>query len=146
MYWRFDFDIVTPGNNLVREFNKPPLFDDTNYHDKIYEIRRPKDPARHRRWEISNTRTRDTYGLFPGPNDGTLDSYGVGDLWVLRYHPSEIDDCPNPGTMADIDKFLNGELVRDKDVVLWYGAHFTHDQAHGETSHIVGPDIRPLRW
>ena len=36
---------------------------------------------------------------------------------------------------ANIDKFLNGELMEDKDVVLWYGAHFTHDQKHGGNSY-----------
>ena len=65
---------------------------------------------------------------------------------MLRYHPGEIDDFPAPGMRANIDKFLNGELMEDKDVVLWYGAHFTHDQMHGGATHIVGPDIRPLRW
>ena len=24
-YWRFDFDLRTPGNNVVKEFNDPPL-------------------------------------------------------------------------------------------------------------------------
>src|SRR5215210_6319679 len=26
VYWRLDFDIVTAENNVVREFNSPPLF------------------------------------------------------------------------------------------------------------------------
>jgi hypothetical protein len=26
------------------------------------------------------------------PNDGASTTYGIGDLWVLRYHASEIDD------------------------------------------------------
>lgn len=157
VYWRLDFDIVSPGNNLVREFNEPPIIGTSNYHDKIYEIRRLKDLSHKRRWEISNTRKGDTYSLIPGSNDGTSDSFGVGDLWVLNYHGNELDDgVPRlNGLTADdtrerIDKFLTGENVKNKDVVLWYGAHFKHDQNHegggGRESHIVGPDIRPIRW
>jgi hypothetical protein len=76
--------------------------------------------------------------LFPGPNDGTMGAYGVGDLWVLRYHGDELDDGVPDGfvlgtaaeTMAYLDdKFVNGELVKDKDV-LWYASHFRHDQNH----------------
>jgi hypothetical protein len=150
VYWRLDFDIVSAGNNIVREFNKPPIFPGQNYHDKIYEIKRPKDSSRSRHWEVSG-RTGETYGLFPGSNDGASDNFGVGDLWVLKYHSNELDDgvpfVMDFSARANIDKFVNGEPVKDKDVVLWYGAHFTHDQSHeGGGDHVVGPDIRPLKW
>jgi len=52
VYWRLDFDIVTAGNNLVREFNNPPIFPGQNYHDKVYEIKRPTDSSRNRHWEF----------------------------------------------------------------------------------------------
>lgn len=151
VYWRLDFDIVTAGNNLVREYNNPPLFGSSNYHDKVYEIRRPRDPGHRRHWEISNTRTGSAYSIVPGPNDGVSDSFGVGDLWVLKYNANEIDDggerVADVSAKANIDKFKNGELVKDKDVVIWYGAHFRHDQTHeGGGSHVVGPDLIPLRW
>ena len=153
VYWRLDSDIVTAGNNAVKEFDKPSIIGNSNYHDKSYEIRRPKDSSHERHWEVSNLRTSDTYSLTPGPNDGASDAFGVGDLWVLRYHPNELDDGvaitagTADATRANIDKFLNGEPIVDKDVVIWYGAHFKHDQNHeGGGSHIVGPTIRPLRW
>jgi Copper amine oxidase, enzyme domain len=153
VYWRLDFDIGGPGNNMVREYNNPPIFGTSNYHDKMYEIRRSKDSSRQRHWEVSNTRSKETYALIPGSNDGTSDAYGAGDMWVLRYRFNEVDDgVANTGgsaaqTRANIDKFVNGEPVKDKDVVVWYGAHFKHDQTHSEGgSHVVGPDIRPLRW
>jgi Cu2+-containing amine oxidase len=153
VYWRFDFDIVTAGNNIVREYNDPPLFPHSNLHDKIYEIRRLKDPSRKRHWEISNTRTRHTYALIPGPKDGTSTAFGVGDLWVVQFHANELDDGVSlthgtpAQTKADIDKFVTSESVKDKDVVVWYGAHFRHDQSHGEHGdHIVGPDLHPVRW
>jgi hypothetical protein len=155
VYWRLDFDIGTAGNNIVREFNKPPIMGSSNYDYKLYEIKRPNDAYFHRHWEILNTRSEKSYALIPGSNDGESDAYGVGDLWVLRYHADELDDGVPKSvvwgsaaeTMAHIDKFINGELVRDKDVVLWYAAHFKHDQNHGGGGgHIVGPTIRPLNW
>jgi hypothetical protein len=42
---------------------------------------------------------------------------------------------------------VNREPVLDQDVVVWYGAHFTHDvRAHEEVPHIVGPDLVPVNW
>jgi hypothetical protein len=153
VYWRLDFDIVSAGNNLVREFNHPSIFPGTKYHDKIYETRREKDSGHHRHWEISNTRWRGGYALIPGPHDGVADDFGVGDLWVLKYHPSEIDDgvefTRTINAKANIDKFKNGEIVKDQDIVIWYAAHFKHDQSHEqdpEHGHVVGPEIKPLRW
>lgn len=155
MYWRLDFDIVRAGNNLVREYNDPPLSPSSKYHDKVYEIRRPNDRSRHRHWEISTTRFRhETYALIPGSNDGTMDEYGVGDLWVLKYNPGELDDGvaitggSAAATMEHIDDFMKKrELVRDQDVVLWYAAHFKHDQnIPGHVNHVVGPDLVPLKW
>ena len=68
-----------------------------------------------------------------GENDGDADSFGVGDLWVLRYYGgTEIDDGVTSvgGTpeqcKAHQDNFLTGENVENKDVVIWYAAHFTH--------------------
>ena len=42
--------------------------------------------------------------------------------------------------------FRNGEPVANEDVVVWYGAHFTHDVTGPEVSHIVGPDLVPHNW
>jgi len=72
---------------------------------------------------------------------------------VVRYHDNELDDGVTvvggsaSETKANIDMFLTGEPVKNEDVVIWYGAHFKHDQVHElGASHIVGPTIRPLRW
>lgn len=76
----------------------------------------------------------------------------MGDLWVLRYRGSEIDDgvvAVGPLYEAGLDAWVNGESVDNKDVVIWYGAHFTHDLAHeepGEFGHIVGPTLKPVKW
>jgi hypothetical protein len=149
VYWRFDFDLRTPGNNLVEEYNNPPIFPNTNWHKKVYEIKRYRDYGRHRKWRVSNTQSGEMYEVIPGPTDGVADTYGRGDVWVVRYHPTEIDDGGSgPGTEAGIDKFVNGELVENQDVVVWYGAHFRHnvlEQGPGEC-HEVGPTLSPVHW
>jgi len=150
VYWRFDFDIRTPGNNVVREYNNPPLFPPSNWHTKRYEIKRLRDPGRNRKWEIKNASTGEGYTLIPGPNDGVADSFAKGDVWILRYHGQEIDDgvaALGPPYEAGLDRFINGELIEKQDVVIWYAAHFTHIVTPEMTgNHIVGPDLIPFRW
>ena len=157
VYWRFDFDIRTPGNNRVREFNDPPLFGGSNWHDTLFEIRRPRDFARKRRWRILNTASGEAYDIIPQTADGVATQapdhpFGRGDAWILRYRGSEIDDgsvATGPPYEADIDRWVNGEAVHNHDVVIWYGAHFTHDVNHdgpAQHGHIVGPDLKPVKW
>jgi hypothetical protein len=148
-YWRFDFDIRTAGNNLVQEYNNPPIIPNTNWHKKVYEIKRYRDYGRHRKWRVSNTQSGEAYDIIPGPADGVADAYGRGDLWIVRYHGNEIDDGGSgPGTEAGIDKFINGELVENQDVVIWYGAHFRHNvqEQGGAECHEVGPTLSPVQW
>lgn len=157
VYWRFDFDIRTPGNNRVREFNDPPLFGGSKWHSKSFEIRRPRDFARKRKWRVENTRTGEAYEIVPNPTDGVATAmpdwpFGRGDVWILRYRGSEIDDgviAVGPPYEAGLDSWVNGEAIYNHDVVIWYGAHFTHDvNRHGpaQHGHIVGPDLIPVRW
>lgn len=157
-YWRLDFDIRTAGNNLVREFNDPPLFGGSNWHDKSFEIRRPRDPARNRKWRVLNKASGEAYEVIPGRDDGVATAspdwpFPRGDLWILRYRGSEIDDgavATGPPFEAGLDAWRNGEAIDGADVVVWYGAHFTHDvaarEAAGQFGHIVGPDLRPVNW
>ena len=146
-YWRLDFDIRTAGGNRVREFNDPPL-GGSNWHTKSWEIRRYNDAARNRRWLVENVATGEGYELIPGATDGTAlgDAFARGDLWVLRYRGSELDDgvVATSPCEADLDRFVNGEAVSNHDVVLWYAAHFTHSP--GDHGHIIGPDLRPVNW
>jgi hypothetical protein len=157
VYWRLDFDIRTAGNNVVREFNNPPIIAGSNWHDKIYEIRRPRDPAHSRKWRVENKATKEAYDIIPGPHDGVATAmpdwpFPRGDVWILRYRGTEIDDgvvATGPPYEAGLDPWINGELINGADVVVWYGAHFTHDVAHdppGTFGHIVGPDLKLVRW
>ena len=80
------------------------------------------------------------------------DAYGVGDVWVLRYRGKELDDgqefTTDPAlSRAGIDKFITGESVDGRDVVIWYAGHIHHDKAHPDPAgHIVGPELRPFNW
>jgi hypothetical protein len=151
-YWRLDFDIMTAGNNVVEEYNNPPIIGSSNWHTKRFEIRRPRDAGHQRRWRVRNKGTFRGYSILPGGHDGTADAYGVGDLWVLRYHGNEIDDgqgfTSDPAlSRAAIDKFVNGESVDGRDVVIWYAGHFSHDEAHPDPAgHVVGPELVPFNW
>ncbi|GAC1543117.1 MAG: hypothetical protein NVS3B16_08980 [Vulcanimicrobiaceae bacterium] len=151
-YWRLDFDILTAGNNVVEEYNNPPIFGGQNWHTKKFEIRRPKDAGHQRHWRVRNKGTFRGYTLTPGGHDGVADAYGEGDLWVLRYHGNELDDgqgfTTNPAlSRAGLDKFVNGESVDGQDVVLWYAGHFKHDESNPDPlGHVVGPELRPFNW
>jgi hypothetical protein len=157
VYWRFDFDIGTRANNEVREFNSPPIVGSSNWHTHQFEVMRRRNPQRSRRWQVRNLQSGDAYTLIPGPDDGTADAFGRGDVWILRFHDGEIDDgisaapsqagASQANAPANIGRFVNGEDVSDQDVVVWYAAHFVHDvgeeEAHG---HYVGPVLRPAQW
>lgn len=148
VYWRFDFDIGTPENNVVREFNSPPIRPPSNWHTNRWEVRRPRNPARSRRWQVENSTTGDAYTLIPGASDGVADTFGRGDVWILQYHDSEIDDGVARLTLpaeAQLDRFINGESTYNQDVVIWYAAHFTHN-VQEEPGEYVGPVLQPAQW
>jgi hypothetical protein len=153
VYWRLDFDIITAGNNVVEEYNNPPIIANSNWHTKHFEIRRPRDAGHQRHWRVRNKGSFRGYSILPGGHDGTADaSYGLGDVWVLRYHGNEIDDGQSFTTdpalsRAGIDKFINGESVDGEDVVIWYAGHFLHDEVHPDPAgHFVGPELVPFNW
>ena len=157
VYWRLDFDIRTAGNNRVREFNDPPLFGASKWHTKSFEIRRARDFGRKRRWRVENTVSGEAYDIVPNVEDGVASThpdspFGRGDVWILHYRDTEIDDgsvAVGPPYEADIDRWVNGEAISNHDVVIWYGAHFTHDvhsDGPAQHGHIVGPDLKAVNW
>jgi hypothetical protein len=153
VYWRLDFDIKTAGGNVVEEFNDPPLPLKPKWTRHDFEIRRSRNPARKRKWRVRNDKTDQAYVLTPGAHDGQASAFGVGDLWALRYRGTELDDGQGFTTdpalaKAQLDKFLKAaESIVRQDVVLWYAAHFVHDEQHEEgSSHVVGPDLTPSKW
>ncbi len=157
IYWRFDFDIVTEGNNVVWEYNSPPITS-SNWHINYWEVMRPRNPSRSRRWWIENSTTGDAYMLIPGPDDGvphSAASFGRGDVWILRHYDGEIDDgisaAPSQAGQrqwnapAEIGSFIDPESTYNQDIAIWYAAHFTH-AVHEESGHIVGPTLQAVQW
>jgi hypothetical protein len=116
-----------------------------------------RNPSSNRKWRVKNEQTGRGYIINPGPSDGTADSFGKGDIWFLRNRPNQFDDgvqAIGPPYEAQIDTFVNHERIKNRDIVVWYGAHFTHIVTEGngggssngtETAgHIVGPDLIPF--
>ncbi|MGI9032500.1 MAG: hypothetical protein ACR2HY_02230 [Acidimicrobiales bacterium] len=151
-YWRLDFDIGGPDNNVIQEHNDPPVMAMSSWHTIRQEVRRTRSIEHGRYWRVRNTRASQGYAIRPGPADGTADDYGAGDLWVLRYHPEELDDgqglTSDPHrSRAGLDRFLTGESVERQDLVVWYGAHLATDADPPDGSRrVVGPDLVPYQW
>lgn len=157
-YWRLDFDILSAGNNRFLEFNDPPLVGNTKWHQKQFEIARPRNPASKRRWKVENMASGAGYEIVPGDDDGVASQmpdapFGRGDVWLLRYRGSELDDGVNITTgalaVSNIGAWVNGESILGQDVVMWYAAHFSHDVAHDDPAthgHVLGPDLLPVKW
>ncbi len=165
-YWRFDFDIVQANNKVFRvergrKFLQPLLT----------ELTDTKNPATNRSILIQNSNGNEAYAIVPGRLDGAVDTFGVSDFWVLRYKnvvggtavQNEIDDgetcvnCTNTSGPIRISPFITGESVVDQDLVVWYGAHFIHNDGANlldpnrspeviSGAHVLGPDLRPVRW
>lgn len=152
VYWRLDFDIGGAGNDVIEQrglvFLGLPL-----WWPLVRETKRMR-AFFSRRWRVVDSRTRRGYSITPGPSDGTADSYGVADVWCLRYRGSELDDGVSivHGSPADtrcrLDQYLTGENIDGTDVVFWYAGHFTHDEEHASPhqGHVVGPELRPVNW
>jgi len=162
VYWRLDFDVVNSSNKVFqvergRKFLKPIAT----------EMFTNKNTQTNRGLLIQNATGDEAYELVPNLSDGIVDSFGGHDMWVLQYkssggNPIELEDgitCVTCSTaFIQIDPFVNSESVAGQDVVVWYGAHFLHnDSANVQLnpdrsgfilsgSHVVGPEIRPVRW
>lgn len=157
-FWRFDFDIADANNNIVAEESASlTLKEWTVRYFYGTEAKRFRNADNPRRWVIRNTITGAGYTVLPGKEDGFASTYARGDVWVLFYRSTELDDGRNStgtNTEADLDKFINGESVENKDVVLWYRGGFDHAPGsnesnpprHSEGPEVVGPDLIPSNW
>ncbi len=166
VYWRFDFDIVSPTNKILQvERGRRFLQLVTN------ETARLRNYATNRSYLIQNSNSDEGYLLVPNLSDGVSDAFSGGDFWFLKYHaetdgePTEIDD-PNSNTgdpkldvPANLAPWVNNESLVNQDVVVWYTARYVHSR-DGESllspersgsavidgDHVVGPNLRPVRW
>ncbi len=163
VYWRFDFDIGGDGTtgavNVVRPSRREFSW------GSPYTIETRVQRTARQNWLVQNPSTLDSYMIRPNSNDGTAapGSFGKGDVWVLVYKANEISDRDtggiNIGSAANIDGFMTSpESLFNQDLVLWYGAHFYHDDGGNRPTasdtaprvisghHVHGPDLVPVRW
>jgi hypothetical protein len=149
-YWRLDFDILAPGSNVLREYNDPAIRGETKWHFMRFEVKRPRDDSHGRFWRIRHDRDGRDYSIRPGPGDGTAaGSFGAGDVWAVAFDPDELDDGQGFTTdpalaRAGLDRFVSGDPVHSKDIVVWYAVHVSHPG--GEELDRVGPDLVPGHW
>ena len=99
VYWRFDFDNRTAGNNIVRAFNDPPLFGGSNWHDKMYEVRRPATLRAGASGGLRKKGTGEVYDIISNIVEGLANAmpcwpFPHGDVWILRYRVAGVrGDC-----------------------------------------------------
>ncbi|MDH3494521.1 MAG: hypothetical protein OEM82_13275, partial [Acidobacteriota bacterium] len=165
VYWRFDFDIVQPNNDLYQVERGRRFLQPIDTESKIF-----RSYQTNRSILIQNSEGNEAYQLTPNITDEeaynfegtTLQTYGAGDLWLMRFKgsagsPDELDDPPGTGSAANLDPWINGESLGGSDAVIWYGAHQYRDDATSLTNfdrsglvlggvHTIGPDLRPVRW
>jgi len=148
-YFRFDTDIQTIGDNTVKEYAKSSIF--WNLVKTFKNEGKSYRGSQKKKWCIRNEAGK-YYEIIPGHDDGTAlgDSFAKGDVWVLKYHSNELEDgvgCVSCGANSAIqidNTSVNNENVQKKDVVVWYGGHFTHAiGTGGPVVEVVGPTLVP---
>jgi len=149
-YWRFDFDIDGAANDRVYEQRQgrlgPEVEGDPQGIEMLQEaLRQTNNPGL--AWIVRDSVTGRGYRVSPGPHDEVpADSFAVGDVWLLRYNAAQIDDAGQPGPACAIkfNNYLNGEKLRDQDVVLWYRGGAFHAGYDLDDCHQVGPILEPV--
>ena len=148
-YYRLDFDIDGPAGDIVTEGPLPKGDPGRDRRPPIVVL--PAETMRIRRdptmtWSVIDEDTRRGYRIQPGA-EALLpaNAFAVGDVWLLKYSPTEIDDIgqSGPACSVKISNFLTGETLAD-DVVLWYRVGAFHQGGDLDDCHTVGPMIVPV--
>jgi hypothetical protein len=141
-YWRLDFDLDGPADDRIYETTKPSGRGGTQLRTEV--MRGNTNP--NMTWVIRDRLSDRGYRLFPGhETEYPVDTFAVGDLWLLNYKSTEIDDVgqSGPACAIKIGNFLNGESLND-DVVVWYRTGAAHAGGDLDDCHIVGPMLEPV--
>lgn len=142
VYWRFDFDIDGEKNTVQVLANTSR---GARWRTVQSEEKQLRGAGKRRSWRVLDRSLRAGYVISPGPRDGTANSFGSGDVWILRKSIFEFDDLlVYRGQKANLDAFLTNESVVDRDVVVWYGAHLTHTHDSNSETQWLGPTLRPI--
>lgn len=113
VYWRLDFDIDGPANDVVSEDDVPFTTEASRTWTDL-----------NTRWKVEDAVAGLGYELEPGAQELLLpvDSFSRTDFMVAVYRSTELDDDPPGGDSCAIDTsdFVNGESLAGEDVVMWY--------------------------
>lgn len=140
-YWRMDFNLID-GDHDVFEASQDGQSWETIVEEKKFK---KNDPYKY--FRVRHQNLNQGYRINPGRDDGVADDYGKGDVWAVHYATNEIEDrAVYTNTSANLDAFVNGESTNGTHLVVWYGAHYMHDE-HGsendeEHSHAFGPTMQ----
>ncbi len=144
-YWRFHFRILNNRMGLEE-------LQGENWVLQRREIGFFRDPKIERRWRVRNWKKRTTgYEIIPGAEDGVGDDYSGDDQFALLYNRNQIDDrhCDvTYNTEQGIWGYLNNAPINNRDLVVWYAAHFSHNVHEDGDAHAVaiGPTLQPFGW
>src|SRR5262245_38391392 len=152
-YWRLDFDIDGPLDDIVTEGPDPdtPAPGGGRPGPKPPILVLPTETQRldnrpNVTWAVTDAVTRRGYRIVPGEEtELPADTFSVADAWFLNYHPEELDDNgqTGPACAVKIGKFLNGESLAN-DVVVWYRTGVLHLGHDLDDCHVVGPTLVPI--
>ncbi|NUS04826.1 MAG: hypothetical protein HOV97_19960, partial [Nonomuraea sp.] len=148
VYWRFDFDIGSAGNNLPLEYT-PGEGTNWGYGPGWRPMLGEEAfPFANRSWAVLNKQTNIGYLINRGPNDGDGGSFAPWEGAAVVYHANE-DMRGGMGTAVDdgLYQLATGEIVDGADVVIWYVAHLHHHYPGPEFDwHVCGPLLWPIRY
>lgn len=158
VYWRLDFDIDGPDNEVVTEGPGPAISGRNRLRYPTVVI--PTEAMRlinrpDLTWTVTDSVTKRGYRIVPGTEVALpADGFSVGDVWLLRYAANQLDDSTQgPGCAIAINGFVNGEGL-SQDMVLWYRGGAYHLGDAGACANpgsdceadceIVGPTLVPV--
>ena len=141
VYWRLDFDL--DGADRDEVFEGPRGVGKGKIRTEAMRLN--TDPSMY--WEITDRITNRGYRIVPGDEiaQTPADAFAVGDFWVLKYKPEELDDNgqPGPACAIKINNYLNGETL-DDDLVVWYRGGVRHLGRDLDHCHPLGPMLVPI--
>ena len=99
-YWRLDFDIDNPENDIVTEAAAPPPGGGgggrPGPRPQVQVLQTEAKRVNNQpnlTWTVTDSATHRGYRIVPGEEtELAADDFSIGDLWALAYHANEIDD------------------------------------------------------
>lgn len=135
VYWRLDFDLEGSKPNYVHAKKNgtwAPVVSETMH------LKRDGYQA----WRVTRPNSNFGFEITPRASESPTNTYGQGDVWLLKHQTNEIDDSRfGSSTIAKLNRFLNGESLVDSDIVFWMAAHVRHASERHESDPIAGPRI-----